>query len=363
MDSYGEILKNARISRELDIEAASRETSIAVPYITGIEEEDVSAFPGEAYMLGFMRNYAEFLNVNPDTVANLYRAKKLQESPIPEGLIVREKPWFFWPLISSCAFFVLAAIFVVLYIFVINKKVDDGREVVVDKNASAKTYELADKAFSTRLYKGDQILYPTKDGNIVLTVNDTLSSFGLLCPVGTLYTDLAEETELDIDGDTMSDLIVYVSDISATDSSRGAEVRLLKRGEGVYIATGTTDTSAIPFASEINSNHKQLVILEDTRAYPFTLNGSFRGSSEFRYRVDRHDPVEGYFSSGEVVTMTANNGIRLWMGNCNTVKFSITADSKGYDLEIGKAGQVLVEDIKWIKDTDGKYKLVVIELD
>ena len=61
--------------------------------------------------------------------------------------------------------------------------------------------------------------------------------------------------------------------------------------------------------------------------------------------------------------MTANNGIRLWMSNCNTLKFSIIADSKSYDLEIGKAGQVLVEDIKWIKDTDGKYKLVVIELD
>mgnify|MGYP005605425407 CR=1 FL=1 len=35
----------------------------------------------------------------------------------------------------------------------------------------------------------------------------------------------------------------------------------------------------------------------------------------------------------------------------------------GYDLDIGKAGQVVAQDIKWIKDTDGKYKLVVIELD
>lgn len=83
----------------------------------------------------------------------------------------------------------------------------------------------------------------------------------------------------------------------------------------------------------------------------------------FRHMVDRHDSVESYFTSGEVVSMTANNGIRLWMSNCNTIKFSIIADSKSYDLEIGKAGQVLVEDIKWIKDTDGKYKLVVIELD
>lgn len=362
MDSYGELLRKAREEKGLDVEAASRETSISVSFIKGIEDEDISAFPGEAYMQGFMRNYAEYLSVNPDIVLNLYRSKKLQESPVPEGLIVHEKPWFFWPAIALAACAVLAVVFIPLYIFVFNKTVDDGKEVVVDKNAASKKYPLTDKAFVGRLYKGDQILYPSADGDVVLTVQDTLSSFGLQCPVGTLYTDLAEETELDIDGDTMSDLIVYVSDISATDPSRGAEVRIVKRGSGVYLTSSTTDTAEIPFSSELGTQ-KRIVVLEDNRAYPFTLNGSFRGSCEFRYRVDRHDPVEGYFSSGEIVTMTANNGIRLWMSNCNTVKFSITADSKGYDLEIGKAGQVLVEDIKWIKDSDGKYKLVVIELD
>ena len=362
MDSYGEILKKAREEKKLDIVTAARETSISEAFIKGLESEDLGAFPGEAYMLGFMRNYAEFLNVSPECVSNLYRAKKLQESPVPEGLIVHEKPWFFWPVIFTSSALFLVAVFVVLYIFVFNKKTDEMSEVVVDKNVTTKKYELTDKVFSGRLYTGDKIIYPSKNGKIVLTVNDTLSSFCLQCPVGTLYTDLAEEADLDIDGDTMSDMIVYVSDISSTDSSRGAEVRIVKRGEGVYITTGVTDTAEIPFASELGTQ-KRIVILEDNRAYPFTLNGSFRGSCEFRYKVDRHDAVEGYFASGEVVTMTANNGIRIWMSNCNTVKFSITADSKGYDLEIGKAGQVLVEDIKWIKDTDGKYKLVVIELD
>ena len=61
--------------------------------------------------------------------------------------------------------------------------------------------------------------------------------------------------------------------------------------------------------------------------------------------------------------MTANNGVRVWMSNGNTVKFTVVADTKSYDLEIGKAGQVLVQDIKWVRDTEGKYKLVVVELD
>ena len=362
MESYGELLKKAREAKGLDLEGAARETSIAQNYIEGIENEDNGAFPGEAYMLGFMRNYAEYLDVNPDTVCNLYRAKKLQESPVPEGLIVHEKPKYFWPLIIGGISAFLLAVIIIVCVIVHKKNSVDDSEVVLDKNSSVKKYELSDKALTERVYVGDQIIFPTEEGNVVLSVSDTLVSFGILTPVGTLYTDLAEENQLDIDGDSITDLIVYVSDISASDASRGAEVRIVKRSSGSFVAT-SVNAEDIPFASEISSTHKQLVILEDNRAYPFTLNGSFRGSCEFRYKVDRHDSNESYFASGEVVTMTANNSIRLWMSNCNTVKFTITADAKNYDLEIGKAGQVLVEDIKWIKDTDGRYKLVVIELD
>ena len=121
--------------------------------------------------------------------------------------------------------------------------------------------------------------------------------------------------------------------------------------------------SDIPFASEIKSKHAQHVILEDNRAYPFTVNASFRNACLFRYKVDRNDSVETYFSKGEVFTATPHNGIRLWISNANSVKFTIIADSKSYDLDIGAAGQILVEDIKWIKDSDGRYKLVVFELD
>ncbi len=71
-----------------------------------LEEEGIikRILRGVYYKPEFNSFLGEYVAPNPDTVANLYRAKKLQESPIPEGLIVREKPWFFWPLISSCAF-------------------------------------------------------------------------------------------------------------------------------------------------------------------------------------------------------------------------------------------------------------------
>ena len=326
MESYGEKLKKAREAKNLDYETISRETTISSIYLKGIEDEDTSVFPGEPYFIGFMRKYAEYLDIDPIPIVKMYQGKKLQEAPVPEGLIVHEKPHYFWPLVISGIVLFVGALVALFVIFLLPRLKKDLSNVVLDGSNSSKTYEMTGKTLSTRLYVGDKIKYRTEQGDIILTVSDTLFSFGFQCPVGTLYTELAEEVELDIDGDSRSE-------------------------------------DSIPLASEVQTNHKQLVVFEDNRAYPFTLNGSFRGSCMFRYRIDRHQNVESYFSNGELVTMTANNGVRVWMSNSNAVKFTIIADSKTYNLDVGKAGQVLVEDIKWIRDTDGKYKLVVIELD
>jgi hypothetical protein len=51
------------------------------------------------------------------------------------------------------------------------------------------------------------------------------------------------------------------------------------------------------------------------------------------------------------------------MSNANSVKMQVIGDGKTVDVEIGRPGQVLVQDIKWIKDTDGRYKLVVLDVD
>ena len=73
--------------------------------------------------------------------------------------------------------------------------------------------------------------------------------------------------------------------------------------------------------------------------------------------------VENYYTNGDVVTMTANNKVRLWLSNGNTVKFQVIAATQTYELEIAKAGECVVEDIKWIRTDDGKYRLVVEPID
>ncbi len=362
MESYGELLKKAREEKNLNVDKISREISIESRYLTGLEEEDNGAFPGEAYMLGFLRNYSNYLELDTEYILKLYNNKKIQESPVPEGLIIKHRPVKLILAIVIPSVLLVAAGAVITTLLLLKKNVSEDDSVVLNNSAKVRQYELDNSKFSQRVYKGDQILVPTNNGQIVLTVRDTLSSFGLDTPSGVFYTDLAEETEIDINGDTNPDIIVYVSDISSTDEARGAEVSMLLR-HGIAVENQSVNIDEIPFESDIKSKHPQKVILEDNRAYPFTLNASFRGSCLFRDKVDNDNSVESYFTKGEVFTANPHNGIRLWISNSNAVKFTIVADSRTFDLDIGPAGQVLVEDIKWIKDSDGRYKLIVIELD
>ncbi|MBR1637884.1 MAG: helix-turn-helix domain-containing protein [Treponema sp.] len=363
MESYGNLLRTAREEKNLDLDKISREISIERRYLEGLESEDNGVFPGEAYLTGFLRNYANYLDLDAEFLLKLYRNKQIQESPLPQGLYGKRRPRFLIPGIIIPSVLLVGFVIVLSILLLEKKKTDVDSDVVISNKVRNKQYELTEKKFTQRVYKGDQLLVPSADGegHIVLTVRDTLSSFGLDTPSGIYYVELSEESEIDLSGNGVSDMILYVSDISSTDESRGAEISVLLRQGGFVQASTSVDE--IPLASDLKSAHQPKVIHEDNRAYPFTINASFRGSCLFRSKVDRSDSVEGYFTRGEVFTATPQNGIRLWISNNNTVKFTIIADSKSYDIDIGSAGQIFVEDIKWIKDSDGRYKLVVIELD
>ena len=364
MESYGELLKKTREAKLIDLDRASREISIEKRYLQGLEDEDNGVFPGDAYMIGFLKNYAEYLELDSNFLLKLYRNKQIQEAPLPQGLYERHTNSKIIPFVIVPIVLLVAVVVTVLILLNVKKNKNPEEGVIVSGGLKSHQYELTDQKFVQRVYKGDQLLIPTEnEGKIILTVRDTLSAFGIDTPSGVYYVELAEESELDINGDNLSDMIVYVSDISSTDEKRGAEVNILLR-HGVSLEnTATVVAEEIPFASEVKTAHPYKVIHEDNRAYPFTINASFRGPCLFRDRVDNSQAVESYFARGDLFTATPRNGIRLWISNFNTVKITIIADSKSFDLDIGAAGQIYVEDIKWIKDTDGKYKLVVIELD
>ncbi|MBO6218126.1 MAG: helix-turn-helix domain-containing protein [Treponema sp.] len=362
MESYGEILRKAREEKAVDLEIIARETSITQEYLEALEKEDVSAFPGEPYLVGFLKNYAEYLEVDVNRVITLYHAKKIQEAPPPLALTARERPRFLIPLIATLCIILLVGLIITFSLILKNKLAERAEEAALARGTEFKKYELTEKPFSGRLYKSDQLVMGSEKGNIFLTVAETEGIFGLETPTGIQYVELSEELELDVDGNSIPELIVYVSDVSQKNVDRGAEVKImLKNASSVAIAS--PDENQIPNAEDLPKEQSRTEIFSDTRAYPFTINASFRGGCLFRYRPDRKETVEDYFASGDILSMTASNGIRMWISNGNAVKLQVVANSKTYDLAVPRAGEVIAQDIKWIKDTDGRYKVVIVDID
>jgi len=249
-----------------------------------------------------------------------------------------------------------------LFNFIRNRKVEAQAVVSLEPKAP-KEWTLTTAQENFRVYQGDVLVVPFASGAKKITVDGTSRILTLALGKNTQIIELGEDVAIDVDGDGTSDINVYVSDLSTSaGSDRGAEITAYVRSSSESYVSDFDD-SLITDASAIAQGREVKVLIEDNRAYPFTFQATFRGNCLFRYQVDRADAVEKYLSSGETVVHTANNAARLWMSNANTVKLTVTGDGHRADTEIEKAGQVLVEDIRWIKEAEGVYKLVVVTVD
>lgn len=87
MQTVGEILRSEREKKGISIKDVEAATSIRALYINAIEESDYKIVPGEVYLKGFIRNYANFLGLNGPGMVDLYRQQQTasQSNAIPEA--------------------------------------------------------------------------------------------------------------------------------------------------------------------------------------------------------------------------------------------------------------------------------------
>jgi cytoskeletal protein RodZ len=89
-DPLGERLVAAREAKGIDLLRAERETKIRRGYLAALERGDYASLPGGVYVRGFLRNYSQYLGLDPDeAVAQWHR-----EAPadVPEPVIVVPRP-------------------------------------------------------------------------------------------------------------------------------------------------------------------------------------------------------------------------------------------------------------------------------
>ena len=362
MESLGNKLKTTREAKGLSYDYVSREINISAKYLEALEKEDFSGFPGEPYVLGFLKNYSEYLGLNSEELQSLYRSLKIQEQPIPvEQLLKSPSPV---PKIIGGIAIILVLLGLVsgaIYIFSHIPKKGQAPSSAVRE---ASEYALNTDFLERRFYPGDSILVTEGGDSYKLVFTGLSDTVTITTPTGPVMLDLGQEVTIDLNNDGYGELRIIAADFVKNDISSGA---LLRFEQTTPPQTAAGGDSAIPLDTLGAEREPATVIFSSPNAFPFTLQAVFQGYCLFRYEIlferDRPGRNEQYYQRSEEISIPAQNGIRLGISNAQAVKLQVIGGGRTVALETGGAGEVVAADIRWVRDEDSRYRLIVARLE
>ena len=363
MESLGNKLKITREAKGWSYDYVSRETNISARYLEALEREDFSCFPGEPYVRGFLKNYGEYLGINPDELLSLYRSLRIQEQPVPvEQLLKGPSPV---PKIIGAIAIVLAVLGIAGGAIFIIYRLPKKSPVAVPEPRPVSEYTLNSNFFERRFYPGDSILV-TIDNNIYKLILSGLSdAITVTTPRGNIMLDLGQEVTVDLNNDGFQELRIVAADFVKNDSAQGALLRFEQESSAQPVTAA--DSVILPIENYSAGRDTVTIIPPVTSAFPFTLRAVFQGYCLFRYEIlserDRQGRSEQYYQRSEEINVTAQNGIRLGISNAQTVRLQVIGGDRTIPFEAGGAGEVVAADLRWIRDEDNRYRLVLIRLD
>ena len=119
MSSFGELLKAGRESKRISINKASSKLLIKKDHILALENEDWQSLPEATFVKGYIKSYAEFLELDKDKMLALYRRDfDERKIPVSSDLQKQTKSFFLTPKRFRNSIFALAITAFITYITV-----------------------------------------------------------------------------------------------------------------------------------------------------------------------------------------------------------------------------------------------------
>ena len=371
--AIGEQLKTAREARGLTIDYVADETNIAKRYIAAMEREDFSVFPGEPYIVGFLRNYADYLGLESASIIQAFRGIRIHQQPVPIQELLQPKRVGALPIIIAGAVVILGA-GGFLALRALSPK--DAAEAPALTKSEPAQHTLDAASFEKRLYEGDTLIVPYSGDSYKLTVAKIDERVAIETPVGVSRFMLGEEGSIDLDKDNQPELIAFIVDFQKNDAASGAVIRFSAAGAlaaamqapaeapiaepAVPASLPSTPAATAAAVPERPSSQESIVFSGKRSPYPFVINVTFRNYAMFRHEIDRKDREERYYHKGDQISVTANNSAKLWTSNAAACKLTIQASGgQSADVELGLPGEVAVKQVRWTQGDDGTWSLGV----
>ncbi len=379
MEGIGEKLRAAREAKKLTIKDVTRDTNMVGIYIEALENEEFEKFPGETYVTGFLRSYAEYLKLDAEEMIQSYQGYKIGESTTPlEELTRPTGPSIMSQLTMYLeqyrnALLGVGVVFVVLIIgwlamslFTsdIDVEGDDSIANIQNEYRMARDsqtqiekihpLQLTNDSGFILLYKNEAAQFMVDNKEVMFLLSDIEDSDVKLqmLPNGDSY-DLEMEKPFTIHpADVSRDVVLTLKGL--TDNR--AKIRVMlgaaapQEAEKVTGIEGETDDSVIEPAER--SEESTQVVAHTEKNLKIVFDARFTQKTYLELYLDGNQKVKGIIPAGTHERWEASEYIQLKIGNAGGLKARIN----GKPYTFGLPGQIANKVITWRKDPSNPNK-------
>jgi transcriptional regulator with XRE-family HTH domain len=363
VESIGEKLKSVRESRKISIKEVAADTNISSIYIEALEDEDFDKFPGETYVIGFLKSYSEYLKLDAEEIIMLYKGYKIGESATPiEELTRPTKPSMVLALgnfldryknIFFYAGITLVSLIVVWGVWSLTRpdvKVYDSdslskikKEYEEKQNSrisNIRNLQLSGEKGFTLLYAGEAALFLVENKEVVFLLKEVLEKDVIIS-----FMDDSSDIRLELDQETP---------VTLAGCSR--ELRLTLKGltenrAKIMVSLGKKlDVKERVVEEDYNiepvDGDNTRVIAQSNKSLKIIFEVRFVQKSFIEIYLDGNLKQRGFMPAGSHQRWEASEYIQVKIGNAG----GINAKINGKDFSFGKTGQVANKVITWKKD-------------
>lgn len=369
MEAIGAKLQNARSQKGVSVEQVARDTHIAKRYLQALEDEDFEEFPGEVYILGFLRTYAVYLDLDGNEVITLYHNLLLQEQPPPidelldrRGDTRRDRIY----VLAGVGVALIAGLSVLFLTGVITlpERPERPEEVVVETDGGP--YRLDEQFVERRFLEGDAVIVPVDGVDARIEFVSVGDRVAIGTDAGIVRLEVGERQVLDITGEGSGDISLSISQIYADDDPRALVVRI----DRVVESPGQTEVElaevseedredlALGRTNEPTREQEATVIARFDEVQEYFIEADIRGLTMFRWEVDDQPREERYLQNGDRLRTSASRIVRIWASNAGNVRLRVA----GVPVSLGEQGEVVASMIRWSDIAEGGVQLELLPL-
>ncbi len=367
----GDLLREARESKNISVTQAANETNITGRHLRALEENNFGMFPGETYVVGFLRKYSDYLGLESSKVIQLYKGSLLVEKEPPIAELTR-------PTITRGDHFrklALPAILVLLVlglVLTIYNSFSSGS--TDDPDAKNSSYnEILKKSDRVPDVETDNIHFRNGYTTAIVT-RDKGVNFSI--ENSEIYLVLKELNYVAADTGKSTASFEYYPGKKMIRISEGDNIQISEPNQprAFYLKMGGATPNNAKIIIALNNEvmeptednpEGQTPVEEDSRVtnpsnFIIAMNAEFTANNFVEFYVDGKPRKKGVLPAGSNLRYEANESIQMKIGDAGGVKMTINNEI----FNLGKKGQTVTKIVRKVKDPieQTRYKIILKDL-